>query len=123
MAVIKPFCGLLPTVENVKKVAAVPYDPSDERWQNAIIRWADPHHNLLEVFLPEPYFKVPDPVLNDLGLPDKEFHTTGDLCAGCLICIQIPSDIGYGPGYIQRLRIGQAIRGGSLTRRLRRLLR
>jgi len=59
---------------------AVPYGPSDERWQSAIIRWADPYHSFLEVTLPEPYLKIPEPEMNDLGLPDKGFYTTGDLC-------------------------------------------
>ena len=51
--------------------AAVPYDPSDERWQNAIIRWVDSRRSFLEVILPEPYLKLPETGLNDLGLPDK----------------------------------------------------
>lgn len=60
--------------------AAVPYDPGSEEWQNAIIKWADPYRHRLKVTLPEPYLKLPEAGLNELGLPDKEFYTTGDLC-------------------------------------------
>lgn len=59
---------------------AVPYDPSDQRWHNAIVRWANPYHCMLEVTLPEPYLNILEPELNDLGLPEKEYYTTGDLC-------------------------------------------
>jgi len=59
---------------------AAPYDPSDELWQNAIIRWANPANRYIEVTLPEPYLKIPEPEMNYLGLPEKEFYTTGDLC-------------------------------------------
>ena len=67
-------------IQELMAAVAVPFNPSDEEWQKATIRWADPHKSFLEVTLPEPYLKIPDPDLNELGLPHKEFYTTGDLC-------------------------------------------
>ena len=67
-------------IQELMAAVAEPYDPSDERWQNAIIKWADPYQYRLKITLPEPYLKIPEPELNELGLRDKEFYTTGDLC-------------------------------------------
>lgn len=67
-------------IQELMAAVAEPYDPDSEEWQNAIIKWADPYHHRLKVTLPEPYLKHPEAELNDLGLPDKEFYTTGNLC-------------------------------------------
>jgi len=34
----------------------------------------------LKIPVNPPYLKSPEPVLNDLGLPIKEYYTTKDLC-------------------------------------------
>lgn len=59
---------------------AVPYEPESEEWPNDIIQWPDPYHHWIKVTLPESYLKILEPDLNELGLPEKEFYTTVELC-------------------------------------------
>jgi hypothetical protein len=67
-------------IQEMMGAVAVPYDPTDETRYRGIIRWADPHDHMLEVTLQKPYLKITEPELNQFGLPNKEFYTTGDLC-------------------------------------------
>jgi len=41
----------------------------------------DPHipPNYLKIPVNPPYLNLPKPAINDLGLPEKEYYTTGDL--------------------------------------------
>ncbi len=38
------------------------------------------HPKYLKISVNPPYLKPPEPALNDLGLPTKEYYTTQDVC-------------------------------------------
>lgn len=56
---------------------------SDEKWQNAAVKWADAGHRRLSIRieLDPPYpFRPPEPELTDDGIEDLEYFTTGQVC-------------------------------------------
>jgi len=62
------------------------------------------------LFIPisPPYFKEPDPELNEFGLPVKDYYTTGDVCS--ILCLKPDSfrariRSGY---YPEPIRVGHA---------------
>ena len=62
---------------------AVPYNAPDVVRRDALIRFGDPSHSTIQFHfkLDEPYpLQAPGRELNDLGLPEKEYYTTGDVC-------------------------------------------
>jgi len=44
------------------------------------VRDSHKHLKYIKVPLPKPYFKVQNPSLNELGLPDKPYYMTQDVC-------------------------------------------
>jgi len=79
---LPPLIQLTPELCEYLKGIAVPYNAPDDVWENARIRFADPGHENIQmrIDVDPPYLKLPSRELNDLGLPEQELYTTGDIC-------------------------------------------
>ena len=77
-----PVCIPEETFQRLAKIA-IPYDAPAEIRKDAFVSFRDPGHRIIDLHfkLDPPYpFQIPEPELNQLGLPEKEYYTTGDLC-------------------------------------------
>ena len=57
------------------------WDPRNTR-RDVVAKSRDPDNNLTFLYIPvnPPYLKHPDPILNELGLEQKDYYMTCDVC-------------------------------------------